>query len=181
MRTLLCIQFIVLALATGWGAARGLPWWQHLHLDAGLLPATVAGAALSLSTWRLFPQAYRALLQSLFAGHPYRALLGLALLSGLAEEALFRGVLLQETGLVVSSSIFGLLHAGDRRFWTATLWSLAVGLVLGLLYRATGNLAHCVALHASCNAVSFRLLAVVAPPHLVQTVRHLGRVGAEPQ
>lgn len=165
-------------LAVGWGLLRDIPWWSCIHLDLGTAGAAVAGGILSLKSWNRFPESYKDLLRTFFVTIPYPQLAGLAVLSGLAEEALFRGVLLQEVGLAASSVIFGLLHVGDRR---AVLWSLAVGAGLGVLYRATGNLAHCIALHAASNAVSFRLLTVVAQAHPVEMRAHLPSVGSHPQ
>ena len=178
MKTLLRIQLTVLALAIAWGVLRAIPWWSRIHLDLGTGMAAAAVALLSKKSWSHFPPSYKSLLRSFFLNVPYRQLAGLAVLSGLAEEALFRGVLLQEVGLAVSSLIFGLLHVGDRR---AVLWSLAVGVGLGLLYRATGNLAHCIALHAASNAFSFHLLTVMAQPHPVEVGGHLPGVRSHSQ
>lgn len=84
----------------------------------------------------------------------------LAAASGFAEEALFRGALQPEVGLVAASVLFGLAHWAPRpelRPWT--LFSLAAGFGLGALYDATGNLVAPVVAHFGINAVNLRTLA----------------------
>src|SRR5262249_21798586 len=65
----------------------------------------------------------------------------LALASGLAEEAFFRGGLQPAVGLVAASLLFAAAHFVPRRDlapWSA--FSLAAGLPLGWVYQARGNL-----------------------------------------
>jgi membrane protease YdiL (CAAX protease family) len=85
----------------------------------------------------------------------------LALLSGVAEEAFFRGALQPRVGLVAASLLFALAHFAPRRdLWPWTLFSLAAGLLLGALFEATGNLLAPVVAHATINAVNLRMLSV---------------------
>ncbi|QIN80791.1 CPBP family intramembrane metalloprotease [Rubrobacter marinus] len=68
-----------------------------------------------------------------------RDLVGLAVLSGVGEEALFRGALQPEIGIVASSLLFGALHVGpDRRYLLWTLWAVGAGFLFGALYAWTG-------------------------------------------
>lgn len=85
-------------------------------------------------------------------------LLAAAALAGLAEELLFRGLLQPRIGLVAASLVFGLAHGPSRALLPLGLWASAVGLFFGLLYRATGNLAPPILVHALYDAVA--LLAV---------------------
>ena len=83
----------------------------------------------------------------------------LALVSGAAEEALFRGALQPEVGLVIASLLFGLAHFAPRRDLAA--WAPAAviaGFVLGSLYAWTGNLIAPVVAHATVNAINLRWL-----------------------
>src|SRR5262245_40297630 len=84
----------------------------------------------------------------------------LALLSGVGEEAFFRGAMQPQLGLVPTSVCFALAHFLPRR--ELLLWSplsLAAGLALGGLFEATGNLVAPVVAHAVVNAVNLRLLS----------------------
>jgi membrane protease YdiL (CAAX protease family) len=89
----------------------------------------------------------------------------LAALSGVAEEAFFRGALQPEAGLVAASLLFGLAHFAPRReLLPWTVFSLAAGFLLGGLFEATGNLLAPVVTHALVNAVNLRFLSVHYAP-----------------
>ena len=79
----------------------------------------------------------------------------LALLSGVAEEAFFRGALQPQVGLLAASLLFGAAHFVPRRellLWT--VFSIAAGLLLGWLFDATGNLVAPIVAHAGINGVN---------------------------
>jgi hypothetical protein len=83
----------------------------------------------------------------------------LALSSGIAEEAFFRGALQPRVGLLAASLLFGAAHLAPRREllpWTA--FSIAAGFLLGGLFEWTGNLVAPVVCHVVVNAVNLRLL-----------------------
>jgi len=62
-----------------------------------------------------------------------------ALLSGIAEEALLRALLQPLLGLVPAAVIFAVLHlVPDRRLWLWPVVAFALGLMLGLLYETAG-------------------------------------------
>ena len=85
----------------------------------------------------------------------------LALLSGVAEEMLFRGLLQPMIGWVAASLLFGAAHIAPRRdlwLWTGT--SVVAGFVLGALFAATGNLVAPVVAHFTVNATNLRWLSV---------------------
>lgn len=164
------VQAGLLALAVAWGWLRGIAWWDAMRLDGWVVLGVAGGVALSQSSTALFHFMKRfgwagaewlldEFLGPLFRGLPLRWAVFLALLSGLCEEAFFRGVLQAEIGLLPASLLFGALHTGDRRLVVTGLWSTAVGLVLGLAYQGTGNLAVPVAMHATSNFVSFVYLS----------------------
>jgi len=88
-----------------------------------------------------------------------REVLLLAIVSGLAEEALFRGALQPAVGLVAASFVFGLVHFVPRRdLWPWSLFAFLAGLGLGALFDATGNLVAPIVAHATLNAVNLRKL-----------------------
>ena len=83
----------------------------------------------------------------------------LALASGVAEEAFFRGALQPRIGLVAASLVFGLAHFAPRRELAPwTLFSIVAGFALGGLFAATGNLLAPIVAHALINAVNIRAL-----------------------
>jgi membrane protease YdiL (CAAX protease family) len=84
----------------------------------------------------------------------------LAALSGVAEEAFFRGVLQPRIGLVAAALVFGLAHFVPRRELAPwAVFAVGAGLLLGVLFESTGNLAAPAVAHASINAVNLRLLS----------------------
>ncbi len=85
----------------------------------------------------------------------------LALASGIAEEALFRGALQPQVGLWAASLLFGLAHfAPSRELWPWMLFAVATGVMMGALFEWTGNLIAPMVAHALINAVNLRLLAL---------------------
>jgi membrane protease YdiL (CAAX protease family) len=84
----------------------------------------------------------------------------LAAVSGVAEEAFFRGVLQPQIGLLAAALLFGLAHFVPRRELAPwALFAVAAGLLLGILFDSTGNLVAPTVAHASINAVNLRLLS----------------------
>jgi membrane protease YdiL (CAAX protease family) len=83
----------------------------------------------------------------------------LALVSGIAEEAFFRGAMQPDLGLVATSILFGAVHFVPRReFLPWTLFAIAAGFLLGGLFDATGNLVAPIVAHVGINAVNLWLL-----------------------
>ncbi len=82
-------------------------------------------------------------------------LLLLAAASALGEEVLFRGAMMDAWGLWASSAVFALLHIPKKReLWPWTLSSFVLGLALGLLTKATGNLGAAVVAHFTINLLN---------------------------
>ena len=163
---------LVLAAAVGWrqwsdGAwpwapASGAPPWP---LPARLLAGIGYGAALVVAArvWTARSDAGRRLSEELAAaigpiGTP--AALLLAALSGLAEEAFFRGALQPRVGWLAATVLFGLAHFHPRK--ELRVWSLSAGLAgLGFaaLFELSGDLVAPALAHATVNAVNLRWLA----------------------
>ncbi len=117
--------------------------------------------ALGVLLYRLLP-ALRSLSDELAPhlvdGARRRDLVLVSVMSGVGEEALFRGALQPEIGLVASSLLFGALHVGpDRRYLVWTLWAVAAGFLFGLLYLWTGGLLAPVTAHVLHNGVTLLL------------------------
>lgn len=165
------VFYLVLAVGgilwLGWSEGRiGLErfvdaerWWLDLGIGA------VAGLAL-LGVWqgarRLFPSAERleAQLAELLGPMETSEVIGLALLSGFAEEIFFRGAVQGAWGWFPATVMFALLHAGPGagyRIWTA--FAAVAGLALAGLMIWRGNLLAPVVTHALVNGVNLARLA----------------------
>jgi len=133
--------------------ARGLLW----GLGAAAVLTAVGQAATRWTPWgRRLTRLLARLVGSL---HPADAIL-LAALSGLAEELVFRGLLLPYVGIVASSIAFGLAHLIPRHgLWPWSVWAAAAGFALAWLALATGGLLAPAVAHFGVNAVGLLLLA----------------------
>jgi membrane protease YdiL (CAAX protease family) len=163
----------LLAAAIGWRkwADAAGPWHAATRPSADwALPARVAaglafGAGLiALSrVWTARTAAGKALaaeLGAVVAGISTGQAVLLALISGIAEEAFFRGALQPRVGWLWASLLFGLAHFHPRR--ELRVWSLSAalaGLGFGALFDATGDLVAPALAHALVNAVNLRWLA----------------------
>lgn len=78
----------------------------------------------------------------------------LAVSSGVAEEAFFRGVMQPAFGLTVTSVFFGLLHYPvNRRLIPWTGIAIVMGFVFGVVYDETGSLVTVAFAHGLINFV----------------------------
>ena len=81
-----------------------------------------------------------------------------ALLSGVAEEALMRAVLQPVVGLVPAAALFAVLHVvPDRRLWLWPVLAFMMGVVFGWLFSAFGFPAAAAA-HVTMNGLSLARL-----------------------
>ncbi|HJO22090.1 MAG: CPBP family intramembrane metalloprotease [Myxococcota bacterium] len=162
----------LLAVAWGWASLMGRSLWfastaaeqrgvAPLDLALGLVVGVLVvaiSAALARTVWGA---ALSRALGQLLGILSWRDCLVLAVLSGVSEEAFFRGALQPQLGLVATSALFGLAHLVPRRELAPwCLFSFAAGLLLGLLFERTGNLLAPSVAHIVVNAVNLRLLSV---------------------
>ena len=159
------------AAAVGWGLVRGRP--DVFHLPPSTFPGharplvgIAAGVALALalvflSRWsehrfewaRLLSREFHAILGELSSGE----ILLLAVTSSVGEELFFRGALLPDLGLWLSSAAFALPHIGPGvRFLPWTFTSFLVGLCLAGITLWTGDLAGAIAAHFLVNFINLR-------------------------
>lgn len=170
LRIALIGEGLLIALGLLWIALREIPvaWgcsWAivgtALLLTAPLIAVNVFlflgrdGPRLHHPAWRLFANRYvRPLCAELT---PLPALL-VALLAGLGEEIVFRGVLLTELrpllgdwgAVVVSGVVFGWVHFLGlwRDFWPVFVLYCLFGIALGAIYLAAMNLTLLVLIHS---------------------------------
>jgi membrane protease YdiL (CAAX protease family) len=143
----------------------GDPSWARSGLALQVAAGVAAGLlVVAVSVWldrsfdwsRQLSRRFRELLGGISAGDAFL----LALSSSVAEEILFRGLILPHAGIVLSSLAFGLVHFVPERTWLP--WSLlatGVGFVFGGLALATGSvlapiLAHFVVNYLNLLAMS---------------------------
>lgn len=97
-----------------------------------------------------------------------QTLLYMILFVGLGEELLFRGLIQrkleeaygQKWGLVISASIFSIMHLGWRNIYEYVFVFIA-GLVLGYFYQKTRNLLGPIFLHGVNNAVMLAIFPFI--------------------
>lgn len=168
-RTILWIQAVALFLALLLGWLLQTHWWVALSFGEHLFVVGSGGVLLSFLSWKIFHifSRFQALGLGWMVNEVLLPLLGrvtiseavlISVASGVAEEALFRGVLIHHLGLIGSSLLFGLLHTGDRRAWFFAIWATLVGGALGYYCLSTGDLAGCMVFHGATNFTSLMLL-----------------------
>ncbi len=150
--------------------------WRLDH-SQGLGPLLLTpplGVALGLATVQMFrwlssrmawlPELHREF-RAIFGRPATPELVVLAAASALGEEVLFRGAMLDAWGLWVSSFVFAALHVPPKRaLWPWTASSLVLGVVLGAVTLATGNLGAAVAAHFVINLQNLIYITRNAPP-----------------
>ena len=137
-------------------------WWRDL--GAGLL---VGGALLGCwsAARRGLPAARRleTRVAELLGPVERSEALGLAFLSGTAEEIFFRGAVQDAWGWLVAAALFAVLHTGPGaafRLWT--LFAAVAGLALGGVTLWTGTLLAPIVAHILVNAVGLSRIGRLA-------------------
>jgi membrane protease YdiL (CAAX protease family) len=131
--------------------------WLHLPVTLSVDPYTVAFglcAAAVVTGWTfavrggyalLRGSAYaRALTKSLadeYAGSSILQVLLGGITAAFGEEIFFRGFIQGAWGIVASTALFGIAHIGSKEIRVISYWSFAHGLLFGLAYKFSGNLA----------------------------------------
>ncbi len=83
----------------------------------------------------------------------------MGIVSGAAEETLFRGALQPAVGLIPASLAFGLAHLIPRNpFWHWSLYATFAGFLLGCLFELTHHLFPVIAAHSLTNFVLIMIL-----------------------
>ncbi len=128
-------------------------WWIDLALGAGV-------AVLMVGTWQVLlwrvqlAQKLEDRLMGILGPLTWDQAIVLALISGFAEELLFRGAIQPSLGWIAATLLFALLHTGpgkELRFWT--VYALIAGLIFAGLMEWRGNILAPVVAHFVVNAV----------------------------
>lgn len=134
-------------------------WLAPTSLSLAVIVIVHLASILSVRKWRTLQRNLRDL-EALFGRLNPRQIFLIALCSGIAEELFFRGWLLNETGLLVSSMIFGIAHIPPNRAWLFwPFFSLLMGLVLGALCLWTNTLFYAVGVHVGVNFLNILRLS----------------------
>jgi membrane protease YdiL (CAAX protease family) len=142
--------------------------WLLAGIGAGLV--VVAICHLGRRTVSAIDRAADALIDIL-GPITYETALFLALISGVAEELLFRGALWPHLGLVGTTLLFGLVHFVPRKGLVGyPIFAALVGLLLGALRSGSGSLVPPVLAHVTVNALNLAWLER----------RRRGRLGTAP-
>ena len=151
---------VVLSLLTARGIGLLAPPTSPFAWLAGLAAGVLVLAATALAE-RLWPRFAElgTTMAELLGPVSIRQALGLALLSGMGEEALFRGPLQAALGPVLATLLFAALHGlGNRRLWPWPLFAaLAGGVFAALAWYFRSPWPAAVA-HVVVNAVNLRRL-----------------------
>jgi membrane protease YdiL (CAAX protease family) len=132
-------------------SARGPLEWIGLGIGSGLALAAVLWSLRSLAPLARLEHWQRELIGSWSRSEA----IGVAVLSGMAEEALIRALLQPLVGLWIAAAVFALLHLlPDRRLWFWPLMAFVLGLAFGVLFTHAGYPA-CALSHAVVNVVGF--------------------------
>jgi len=116
----------------------------HALLGFALFLAILASdVTVHLMLSKFFGAGYRRRhreLAAIFGGQTGTAMLTGALMAGVGEETVFRGLSAQPLELAIAAVVFGLLHHIRARFWPFTLWAIYQGLLLAGAIYLTGAL-----------------------------------------
>jgi uncharacterized protein len=164
------------AMVLGWFLRRrGLTWWNALHpapvraqavMGLLALPVLLVSPALFLASGLVddavraafpMPDRLRQLFDELFGGGP-ASFLAIVVVAPFVEEVLFRGIILRglltrmsaPKAIVLSSVLFGAMHANVYQFVDAGVFAL----VLGWFYVRFRSTLPCILLHALANALA---------------------------
>lgn len=163
--------YLVLAVGAvlwlGWSRGRvGLDlfldsetWWKDGAAGLGVAAALLTG-------WNLAGRRFDSIglleekIKEILGPVTVEEAVGLALVSGFAEELFFRGAVQGAWGWIPATAIFALLHSGPgAEFRPWTLFAAVAGLCLAGLMLWSGNLLAPIICHIVVNAVSLTRLA----------------------
>ncbi|MCE9547759.1 MAG: CPBP family intramembrane metalloprotease [Planctomycetia bacterium] len=179
----------LLATVLGAGAAWWLGGWRDVIAGplplAGQIAAGIAGAFVALAingmVHESFKRACGAKYIAAFDRYSHEILDGMrwpeylagGVMAGLAEEPLFRGVLLRQflqpgvnmpiVGVIVAAVAFGLCHWVRWRYVGFWIWAVWEGILFGVLLVLTGSLLVPMIAHALHDVAAYRVMRSLRP------------------
>lgn len=165
------VTLFALGFALFSGHGKELLGTQPLHVKGlaaalGIAAGLVAVARMGARVWAPMERAAVAT-RELIGPLKISEIAGLALLSGCAEELLFRGALWPTLDPWGVTLLFGLVHVlPRRRLWIYPLYATAAGLFLGMLREGTGHVLPPMLAHVLINACNLWWIGRAAGPGL---------------
>src|SRR5688572_27179401 len=127
-------------------------WWTILGALGGLGIVFLSRALLDRFTWA---QSLSDWFAEILGPITWKDALLLALLSGFAEEMLFRGALQPTLGLIPTTIIFGLCHWPPKKeLLPWTILTMVLGLCFGIATIASGHLTAAIVAHFMINVIN---------------------------
>jgi membrane protease YdiL (CAAX protease family) len=128
-----------------------------LGLIIGLLITFLSRPLMQISSWG------RSLIRDLspiFKDMNHKQIIALALLSGIAEEALFRSTLQPVLGLIITSILFAILHTGNKLYYAVwSIFALIFALIVGYLMLWRNGLVLTATIHVIVNLCNIKWLS----------------------
>lgn len=164
--TILLLEFALFLTGVLWSYAGKIQVIEHISFSVGGILLGLAGGAavvsLNVPLHYIDKKFFNSSIEGLMKEHLYPvfykagilAAVVIAIVSGFSEEFFFRGVLLKEAGIIISSLIFGILHTSYKRCregWFLGVWISLIGAFFAFLYIKTSNLAVPITAHAFNN------------------------------
>ncbi|CAM8953494.1 unnamed protein product [Rhodiola kirilowii] len=130
----------------------------HMQLIAGLVVLVSSCRYLLLKLWPEFEESSQAANQQILTSLEPLDYILVAFLPGFSEELLFRGGLLPLFGynslsVLAVGTLFGILHLGNGRKYSFTIWATFVGFVYGYATIASSSIIVPMAAHGLNNLV----------------------------
>ncbi|CAM8947627.1 unnamed protein product [Rhodiola kirilowii] len=130
----------------------------HMQLIAGLVVLVSSCRYLLLNLWPEFEESSQAANQQILTSLEPLDYILVAFLPGFSEELLFRGGLLPLFGYnslsaLAVGTLFGILHLGNGRKYSFTIWATFVGFVYGYATIASSSIIVPMAAHGLNNLV----------------------------
>jgi membrane protease YdiL (CAAX protease family) len=133
-------------------------WPRSLEL-AFLATGIIVISSFLLESYSRQYRLIKRMMLAIFGPLSVPTLLFLAVLSGIAEELLFRGGIQPYLGLVPAAILFGLVHLGPvGTFSIWTFWAMGAGFIFGAIYEAQQNLFAVILAHIMVNIIGFLTL-----------------------
>jgi uncharacterized protein len=134
--------------------------WTVLGVVFGLIVVFASRAFLEQYEWA---QSLSDWFADVLGPLTWKEALILALLSGFAEEMLFRGAIQPTLGLIPTTIVFGLCHWPPRkelRPWTAL--TMVLGLLFGIVTVASGHLTAAIVAHFTINFINLTAIGKIS-------------------
>jgi membrane protease YdiL (CAAX protease family) len=167
------VESALLAIGLLWMFVRKIPVFENIKVDKGSIILGIIMGGVVLASSGIFylidsfvfnlkmKNIIEKMIYPIFSKVTFPEIIMMAVMSGIAEEFFFRGILMKEFGIIIASVIFGALHTSSRDTWFMGFWSALAGVFFCILYLKTGNLFVPMLAHAVNNFVGVMFIRYV--------------------